>query len=121
MSSHQLFVFLFILGVTASTAVLSRAQYEPCNNYDNPYDHATCLYDLYEKNEEMIELQQVSRLEPIEALIWASREGYIDKVELLLDAGLSVDSVIGNMAVVQAFRNDHFDIVDLLEERGANS
>ena len=57
-----------------------------------------------------------------ETLVWASEEGDIDRVRLLLDAGVSVNSrdEFGNTALIQTARYDYSDIADLLREQGAD-
>ena len=55
-------------------------------------------------------------------MVWASEEGDIDRVRLLLDAGVSVNSrdEFGNTALIQTARYDYSDIADLLRERGTD-
>ena len=134
MSFHRLlFIFLFVLSFT-STASLSRAQNEDCYSnvwlVDSHY-FTICLYqesgrEMRSEIEEALFRQgQMSdtALEPGQALIWASESGDRDSVELLLDAGVPVnwvDEMSGDTAILQADRNGHFDIVDLLRERGAD-
>ena len=131
MSFHRLlFIFLFVLSFTASTASLSRAQDETCDynyfSFDSDSDsYIRCVYEQQVvPSQSDYQDQGVTSDSIDEALIWASGEGDIDRVKLLLDAGASInwiDESSGNTAILQAARNGHFDIVDLLRERGADS
>ncbi len=56
-------------------------------------------------------------------LMWASREGDLDIVKLLLDKGANIDdkdTLSGSTSLMFACDNGKFDIVKLLLERGAN-
>jgi ankyrin repeat protein len=56
------------------------------------------------------------------ALLFAVRAGSLDAVRLLLDAGANVNDVLSNgeSALVVATANAHWDVADLLLDRGAD-
>ena len=126
---YRLFICLFILSLTISMTGLSRAQDDPCDYFfTNSHNLPGCLYQehrrsaLFGEIEDALLLRKNETLSLGEALIWAAEEGDIDNIIMLLDAGVPIDSVdeSGNTAIIQAARYNHFEVVELLEERGAD-
>ena len=66
--------------------------------------------------------QQVGHMGGMTALLHAARQGHIEAVEALLDAGTDIDQVSadGTTPIFIAALNGHFDLVMALLERGAD-